>query len=399
MGKPQDDPENQWRGEFRLGNGDSARQIAVGRNADGRLEVFYVGTNYDLYHNWQTIPNGLLWARETRFPKDSAQQIVVGQNADGRLEIFYVGTNNDLYHNWQIAPTNWNQPTTVNNWAGETKFSKDSAQQIAVGQNADGRLEIFYVGTNNDLYHNWQLVPANWNQPTTVNDWAGETRFPNDSAQQIAVGQNADGRLEIFYVGTNSDLYHNWQTSSAPGFGSNSNQLLFNNCNPILGVSVTIDVTQDIVCAIATGSTNGFGFQLNAYSPMNEKSAWQQYVIALWGKEITGAVDNWPLQGANIINDIFNMVSLPTAKIPAGYQLTISLQNDSDNNINGATYVVVDDTGKTVANIVKTLNVGKSDLAPIIAFELNLVGPVNSEGAVLSSGAGTITYQATTALP
>jgi hypothetical protein len=35
--------------------------------------------------------------------------------------------------------------------------------------------------------------------------------------------------------------------------------------------------------------------------------------------------------------------------------------------------------------------VTSNDLAPIVAFELNLVGPVNGESAVLSSGAGTIT--------
>ena len=40
--------------------------------------------------------------------------------------------------------------------------------------------------------------------------------------------------------------------------------------------------------------------------------------------------------------------------------------------------------------------VTSADLAPIIAFELNLVGPVNSESAVLSSGEGSIIYEATT---
>ena len=70
---------------------------------------------------------------------------------------------------------------------------------------------------------------------------------------------------------------------------------------------------------------------------------------------------------------------------------------------------MVDDNGKTLANVKKVLTslltgIGvmqggnASDLAPIVAFELNLVGPENSEGAVLSSGAGTFTYTATTPL-
>jgi hypothetical protein len=66
-----------------------------------------------------------------------------------------VGTNNKIYHNWQTAPNN--------GWSGENLLA-GSAKQIVVGQNADGRLEVFYVGTNNKIYHNWQTAPNNgWN--------------------------------------------------------------------------------------------------------------------------------------------------------------------------------------------------------------------------------------------
>ena len=386
-------PDGAWAGQVSFA-GNSARQIAVGQNEDGRLEIFYVGTNNDLYHNWQTQPNGTAWNGETPFQGNSAQQVTVARNEDGRLEIFYVGTNNELYHNWQTAPG-----SSV--WFGETSFQGNSAQQVAVGVNFGGRLEIFYVGTDNTLYHNWQTE-------TDGLAWNGQTAFSGDSAQQVTVAQNQDGRLEIFYVGTNNDIYHQWQTPPAQGFGSNSNYILASNCNPLLGVTVTIDVTQDIIAVANTGPTSGFEFQLNAYSPKNEKCAYQQYSIALFGSEIVGSVDNWPLHGSNIINDFFSMVSLPSAKIPAGYKLTISLQNDAQGNITGATYTVVDDNGKTLANVKKVLTsltgIGvmqggnASDLAPIVAFELNLVGPENSEGAVLSSGAGTFTYTATTPL-
>jgi hypothetical protein len=46
-----------------------------------------------------------------------------------------------------------------------------------------------------------------------------------------------------------------------------------------------------------TGITpdKGFGFQLNANSPSDETVAYQQYVIALFGGELIGSVNNWPL--------------------------------------------------------------------------------------------------------
>ena len=441
-----------WFGETRFAD-NAAKQVTVGQDVDGRLEIFYVGTNDGLYHNWQTAPNGG-WAGETPFPNDSAQQIALAQNADGRLEIFYVGTNNNLYHNWQVAPGQ--------GWAGEFEFVGDSALQIAVAQNADGRLEIFYVGTNNGLYHNWQVSPGgawagetrfpgcsanqvaagrnadgrleifyvgrnnalyhNW-QVSPNGAWAGEFGFPNVSAQQIAVAQNKDGRLEVFYVGLNNGLYHNWQNTpgggwtdagggavSTPGsgLGSNSNYLLDSACNSLTDVAVTIVVTEDIVLQSnsqpqqGSSSLSGFTFQLNCYSPKNETSAWQQYVIGLYGSEIRCQINNWQSLKVYLINQANNLAALPSAKIPAGYQLRITLQNDSHGNITGASFSVADAQGGDVGNSSTVLTsisgVTSADLSPIIAFEVNLVGPGNSESAVLSSGAGSIVYEASSIL-
>jgi hypothetical protein len=113
------------------------------------------------------------------------------------------------------------------------------------------------------------------------------------------------------------------------GLGGFSNYYLYSNCNPIVDLSVTIDVTEDIVCESTSTPPKGFGFQLNAYSPAGETSAFQQYVIFLVGRELMGAVDNWPLNGPNIIDNIFNLTSVPEAvTLPAGYQLKIILRNN-----------------------------------------------------------------------
>ena len=289
-----------WKGEKPLGG--NALGITVGQNADGRLEIFYIGTDGALYHNWQTTAGSSTWHGETKFAGDSAKQIAVARNADGTLEIFYVGSNNDLYHNRQTAMN------SSASWGGETEFPippgvttqvqqvtvgqyqdgrlavayigsdtavyqtiqaapssaawggaqqvfdsfftyvlllgtsggrlsrilldlnsrftvasqlsansaqwtgvdyvnvNDFAKQVTAGVNADGTLEIFYVGTNNNLYHNRQLAPYS-------SSWDGETHFPSASAQQVVVAQNQSGTLEIFYVGMNNYLYHNWQTA------------------------------------------------------------------------------------------------------------------------------------------------------------------------------------------
>ena len=109
------------------------------------------------------------------------------------------------------------------------------------------------------------------------------------------------------------------------GLGSSSNYYLYTNCNPIMDLSVTINVTEDIVCQSTSPSTppctpkgvtpdKGFGFQLNANSPSGETIAFQQYVIALWGDELVGWVNTWPAGlAASIIDNFFKLLSVPEA--------------------------------------------------------------------------------------
>jgi hypothetical protein len=179
------------------------------------------------------------------------------------------------------------------------------------------------------------------------------------------------------------------------GLKSNYNYLLYNDCIPLINASVTIDVTDDIAWESASGATQGFSFQLNCYSPTGFTSQVQQYVIGLIGLEITGGMNNY--DGLTpILFSQFNLASLPSVKISAGYKLKIILENDSSGNVTGATYVVIDNLGKTLANNKQA--VPGTNLAPIVAIELNLVGPINGESAVLSSGAGTFTYTASSFL-
>jgi hypothetical protein len=185
-----------WSGESPIGG--SAKQITVGSNQDGRLEIFYVGTDDKIYHNYQAVPNGG-WGGEN-WLGGWAKQITVGRNQDGRLEIFYVGTDNKIYHNYQTVANG--------GWSGESPIG-GSAKQITVGSNLDGRLEIFYAGTDDKVYHNYQtLANGGWSGESWLGGWA----------KQIAVGQNQDGRLEIFYVGTDNRIYHNYQATPSGGW-------------------------------------------------------------------------------------------------------------------------------------------------------------------------------------
>ena len=215
--------------------------IAVERNADGRLEVFVRGTDNArlaqmadraqqrcsgwasqggvhhlkhrrraqrrrpprsvrargtdnaLWHKWQTAPS-------KRCPGWSSQggvitsNIAIGTNADGRLEVFARGTDSALWHKWQVAPNG--------SWSGWASQGGVLTSNIAVARNADGRLEVFARGTDNALWHKWQ-----WRQ--TARARAGRQRRRTDIRHRG--WRNADGRLEVFVRGTDSAMWHKWQ--------------------------------------------------------------------------------------------------------------------------------------------------------------------------------------------
>ena len=201
--------------------------------------------------------------------------------------------------------------------------------------------------------------------------------------------------------------------------GSNSNYYLSSDCNPIRGLSVTVEVTKDITSDI------GFSIQLNCYSPQGANCVYQQYCMLIATSngspvKISASAENWPSdsfrQSLNVPapSDLLNthnqpMLDVPTATLPAGYKFTISLTTDKDHNVNGATYLIVDEKGKStkldirleslfVNHISPAKPITSVDLAPIVAFELNLVGPNGGRKTYLSSGAGTITYIAASPL-
>jgi hypothetical protein len=170
---------------------EKAKSLAVGKNADGRQEVFYIGTDNAIWHKWQVVQNGG-WS-EKRQLDPAAKSLAVGKNADGRQEVFYIGTDNAIWHRWQLTPNGF--------WSGADQLDP-AAKSLAVEENADGRQEVFYIGTDDAIWHRWQLKPSG--------SWSGADQLA-PAAKSLAVGKNADGRLVIFYIGTDNVIWYRSQ--------------------------------------------------------------------------------------------------------------------------------------------------------------------------------------------
>lgn len=239
------------------------KDLKTAHNSDGSITVFGIGPNGDV---WYSVPNvaGVGWSSWTDLSGEQVQPgFAVTQNLDGDLEVFGVDRRSNVWTDMQTAGGAWSgwnplygaslQPRLAvasdldgsielfgvdsegnvsrnvesiqdNSWSGWSRISgKRIKPGFVVGQNQDGRLAILGVeaGLAEGLWGVFDPHNGNGNvwaiaQATPGGQFTGE--WTNLGAVRIdaplVVGNTADGRMQLFAVGPNSDVWSNWQTSA-----------------------------------------------------------------------------------------------------------------------------------------------------------------------------------------
>jgi hypothetical protein len=214
-----------WNGSTSLGQpagGALACGPAVARNADGRLEAAVIGSDLAVWYASQSRPgedwtSWQLLGQPGGEPVISDSQVlgpavpaatpvdptpVLASDADGRLEVFVVRSDQTVWHCGQTQPNgDWAD------WAPLGLPGAGTPGPLTVACNADGRLELFTTA----------LLGAVWNcrQTQPNGDWSDweSMDFPHEAELGgLAAARNQDGRLELFAVGEGGVLWHRWQT-------------------------------------------------------------------------------------------------------------------------------------------------------------------------------------------
>ncbi len=191
---------------------------SLGRNADGRLELWGVNTNIpdtqgNIFHRWQLSPGGG-WSNWEVVP-GYLTSVAVATNADGRLEVWGVNThipdgNNNVFEKHQLWPGgSWSA------WQGMSGY----LTTLGLARNRDGRLELFGANSHipdssSNVFQRWQLAPNS--------GWSGWNAVAG-YLTGVAVATNQDGRLELFGVNThipdgNNNVFQKWQLSPGGGW-------------------------------------------------------------------------------------------------------------------------------------------------------------------------------------
>ena len=176
-------------------------------NGDGQFEVLGVATNGQLYDNWQQTAGGS-WSTWVAMGGNWQPGIAAAEEAAGDLDVFAVSATGELEYATEAGPgASWSAWTPL--VAGESSV----AGAPAVGQDADGRLEVFVVGFNNGPLEDFYEMAggAGWQETSLGGDWP--------SGDTPAVARDLDGRLEVFLTGSSGQLDNAWQQAPGEPFG------------------------------------------------------------------------------------------------------------------------------------------------------------------------------------
>ncbi len=124
-------------------------------NTDGSANTSnYNGSTGEFYKQNSVRPEGYIYFSNvgSGLPSYAGLKFNVtsATNADGRIEVFAVGTDGKIYSKPQVSPGGA--------WRDGWNAIPAQAKSITAVTSLDGRIELFYVGQDNAVWHRWQTV-------------------------------------------------------------------------------------------------------------------------------------------------------------------------------------------------------------------------------------------------
>ena len=220
----QDSADGTWSaGEFLGGpeNSEIVGNVSIGVNGPNpnnnnyqALEAFVMGSDGALHHIWQlgAWKGWSGWGDSLGAPAPGFAPITppsnsglgpgpcVATNADGRLEVFVVASDNSIWHRWQVAPnTGWSAWSQLVSFQGEETLSG----VLACCRETNGCLALFAYTVNGVILYIDQTAPNNgWGQFTEL--------MPMDIslAGPVAAAEcNQPPQLQLFAIGSDGALW------------------------------------------------------------------------------------------------------------------------------------------------------------------------------------------------
>ena len=206
--------------------------VAVAQNSDGRLEIFCVNSSDSkVYHNYQTAPHSSWsgWFSQGGAGITNLVAVTEPRRAVG-----------SVWHLARTATSGMNgRRTRAARWT--SSWSDHQGQHIkagfTVGINGDGRLEMFGVGANGDVWHDYRRAPAARGvrgyidferERNESEDCGGVERTDEDARNSMASAATATCEHSYQIIG-GGGAWNGWGDVGAVGAGAQPGMVVGSN--------------------------------------------------------------------------------------------------------------------------------------------------------------------------
>ena len=204
----QTSPGGNWTG-WSGPNWNGAQQLieicACQQGGSRGAQFWGIQQDYTLVTCYQVTPGGA-WSGFAPWPATPAQsqfiQLAAAQQNDGRVQLWAIDTNLQLWSCWQTSPGgNWT------GWSGPKWDNAPKLLSIAASQQGGSRgAQIWGITENYTLVTDYQVTPGG--------GWSGWANWQDaPGVTQIAAAQQNNGCVQLWAVGTDNVLISTSQTS------------------------------------------------------------------------------------------------------------------------------------------------------------------------------------------
>ncbi|WP_373033720.1 hypothetical protein [Sulfurovum sp.] len=170
--------------------------VTVVSYTPGRLDVFALGKDKRLWHQWFDGTNWGHW--ECLSGKNEHRLFSAVSWGPNRLDVFAVDTNREkeLWHYWWNGGSGWGTEVIATK---ELLGKFDSVSAISWGTS---RLDLFVLDTDE------KTIWHNWSDGSSFNQW--ECLKSDKFFQSFSVKSWGPSRLDVFAVDTDEKIWHQW---------------------------------------------------------------------------------------------------------------------------------------------------------------------------------------------
>jgi hypothetical protein len=211
-----------WYGPQDLGMGPLGGPPRALGQPDGTVDVFWQGTDEALWSAHYS-PGTQTWTGATPLGGSFVREPWPVVSASGVVSVFLMGTDSNL---WEVQKTGGVWQAAVSLGMGPL-----GGPPAAIGH-TDGTIDVFWKGTTGELF-------STHYSSSTWSAWVDHGGTMNSDPYPV---QTVPGTIDVFYTGASSNLYHSWLVSgtwfgpqslgmgplgSPPSAGSNTSGVVY----------------------------------------------------------------------------------------------------------------------------------------------------------------------------